>query len=248
MKDCGETPVLIELKPGEKYHNLEEMLRLIDPILKSPDTQKNCIAIMGALAPGHEYVHRRLNYVPLGYCEGGGAMPDAPETREQAEDALYRIFRLIRGCAASYNGEDVKMNRLFNEYAKFRMLTVFPWSRSWTLEPSTWEEHGKDNVNTFLSGYDAWTTDHGEKFISKPVKIEPAGNLSSPMRPKCRAVFRDGHEEILDCSLLPLSGAVQKTRDGAYEWTAPARVLYALKIDLYFSNSYTIYSAPVDLT
>lgn len=51
----------------------------------------------------------------------------------------------------------------------------------------------------------------------------------------------------MDCSILPLCGNIRETEDGAYEWTGPARVLYALRIDLYFSQSYIIYSDPVEL-
>ena len=50
---------------------------------------------------------------------------------------IYTYDCIVIGSgAAGYNAEDVKMNRLLKEYAKFRMITVFPWSRSWTLEPS----------------------------------------------------------------------------------------------------------------
>jgi len=173
MKPYEETPVLIEFKPSAKYHNLEEMVRQADEILHADASQKNCIGIMGALAPGHAWLHRRLPYLPIAYCEGKDAMPPAPQNRGEAEDHIYRIARLTQGCAAGYNPEDVGINRLLNEYAKFRMITVFPWSRSWTLSPSRWEENGPENCRTYLAGYDAWTTDHGEKFLHLPVKIEP---------------------------------------------------------------------------
>ena len=156
MKEYEDTPVLIEIKPNAKYWNVEKMISLMEPILASEESQQNCICIMGGLEPGHQYLHRHLPNLPISYCEAGKGVP---ENREEAEDALYRIAKLTMGCAAGYNAEDVAMNRLLNEYAKFRMITVFPWSRSWTLSPSKWEENGPSNCRTYLAGYDAWTTD-----------------------------------------------------------------------------------------
>lgn len=249
MHAYPETPVLIELKPSTKYNNVEEMLRLIDPVLRSPESQQNCICIMGDMPPGHRYVHKHLPYLPQCYCEGSGAMPPPPQDRNAAEDCLYRIARLTCGCAAGYNAEDIGMNRLLNEYAKFRMITVFPWSRSWTLEPSKWEEHGPDNCATYLAGYDAWTTDHGEKFICLPMKIVPTdcAAVSGEFRPMCRKLYRDGREETGECELLVLDGDVRRNESGAYEVRSKATVMYRLQIDLYFGESYSIYSAPVEI-
>jgi len=245
MAEHTETPVLIELKPGAKYHNVEEMVRLVDGILLRPESQKNCICIMGEIDPGHAYVHRHLPYLPISYCEGAGAMPPPPKDRAEAEECLWRIARLTKGCAAGYNGEDTGMNRLLNEYAKFRMLTVFPWSRSWTLEPSKWEENGPGNCKTYLSGYDAWTTDHGEKFLPLPVRLTPLAHRSADGRPLGEAVFRDGHRQNVECDLLVLGGDVQKSDDGTCR--GKGRVLFSLKTELYFGESCRIYSAPVDI-
>ena len=251
MKDYEDTPVLIEFKPGSKYNNLEEMIRLAEPILSSPDSQKDPIAIMGTLNPGHAFVHRKLPDLPLCFCEGGGTMPEAPRSREEAEECIYRIARVTAGCAAGYNAQDVKLNRLLNEYAKFRMINVFPWSMSWTLEPSLWEKNGPENVRDYLSGYDAWTTDHGEKFLSLPIAVEPLGtegyNKFGSFRPRCRLVFRDGHTQEADCDLLVLFGNVKKLEDGSCCADGKATVMLQKKVELYFGESYTIYSVPVEI-
>ena len=220
MKKYPDTPVLIEIKPSEKYHKVELLTAMTDELLRDGLSQENCIGIMGGtLEPGLRYVHKRIPYLPLGWCEGGKSIPAAPENRDEAEDRLYRIARLTEGCAAGYNPEDVNINRLFNEYAKFRMLHVFVWSRSWTLSPSKWEENGPSNDNTYLSGFDAWTTDHGEKSLGYPVAIDQNGDLC----------FRDGHKEAADCEKL----------------TVGDEVFFLYNIELHFGGSYYICSEPI---
>ena len=219
MKAYPDTPVLIEIKPSAKYHKVELLTAMTDELLRDGLSQENCIGIMGgSLEPGLRYVHKRIPYLPLGWCEGGKNIPAAPENRAEAEDRIYRVAQLTAGCAAGYNPEDVNINRLFNEYAKFRMLHVFVWSRSWTLSPSKWEENGPSNDNTYLSGFDAWTTDHGEYFLGYPIAINEAGDL----------VFRDGHTEKAECEELTVCGAKY----------------YLYKIDLHFGDSYYICSEP----
>lgn len=231
MKPHKNTPVLIELKPSAKYNKVEELVRLTDEILRDEKAQKNCICIMGSLTPGLKYVHKHLPYLPVSHCEGGKTIPQAPESRSEAEDRLYRVALITEGCAAGYNCEDTCINRLFNEYAKFRMLTVFPWSRSWTLSPSKWEVNGPSNDQTYISGYDAWTTDHGEKYLDMPIAIELADTLDTD-HPIAYLRFRDGHKELSACSLMK---------------TGEHRALLSYTIDLHFGDSYTIYSKPFDI-
>ncbi len=220
MKQYPDTPVLIEIKPSAKYHKVELLTAMTDELLRDGLSQENCIGIMGGtLEPGLKYVHKRIPYLPLGWCEGGKNIPPAPETREEAEDRLYRVAQLTEGCAAGYNPEDVNINRLFNEYAKFRMLHVFVWSRSWTLSPSKWEENGPSNDNTYLSGFDAWTTDHGEKFLDLPIAVEAEGVLR----------FRDGHTETAVCEELQVGD----------------EVFFLYNIELHFGGSYYICSEPI---
>lgn len=256
MKEYNETPVIIEFKPSEKYWNLEEMIRLVDPILHSEFSQQNCVCIMGDLEPGHEYVHKKLPNLPLAYCDWYGAMPPLPQNRIEAEDFLYYIVKVTKGCAAGYNGEETAMNRLLNEYAKFRMITLFPWSRSWTMEPSKWEENGPENCKTYLSGYDAWTTDHGEKFLHLPIKIVPIVSdsgmderyeMKSPFQPMCQKMYRDGRIEEGACDVLLLSGDLTKVSEGQYAGNGLVKVMLSLKIDLYFGEYYRIYSEPLEL-
>ncbi|MBO5701181.1 MAG: hypothetical protein J6S71_01955 [Clostridia bacterium] len=220
MKQYPDTPVLIEIKPSAKYHKVEMLTAMTDELLRDGLSQENCIGIMGgSLEPGLRYVHKRIPYLPIGWCEGGKSIPPAPENREEAEDRLYRIAQLTEGCAAGYNPEDVNLNRLFNEYAKFRMLHVFVWSRSWTLSPSKWEENGPSNDNTYLSGYDAWTTDHGEKFLGYPIAVEADGILR----------FRDGHKETAVCEKVQIGD----------------EVFFLYNIELHFGDSYKICSEPI---
>lgn len=231
MKDHKNTPVLIEFKPSAKYYKLEELVRQTDEFLKRADTQKNCIGIVGVLEPGLRYVHERIPYLPLSHCEGGKATPPPPETRRECEDRLYRVALITNGCAAGYNCEDVCINRLFNEYAKFRMLTVFPWSRSWTLSPSKWEENGMFNDKTYLSGYDAWTTDHGEKYLDKPIAIELPDSMDIA-DPIAYLVYRDGHKEEAVCRVHNLPNG---------------KAMLYREIELHFGDSYKIYSSPFNI-
>lgn len=224
MKQYPDTPVLIEIKPSAKYHKVELLTAMTDELLRDGLSQENCIGIMGgSLEPGLRYVHRRIPYLPLGWCEGGKNIPAAPENREEAEDRIYRVAQLCEGCAAGYNPEDVNINRLFNEYAKFRMLHVFVWSRSWTLSPSKWEVNGPSNDNTYLSGFDAWTTDHGEYFLGYPIAVEPTEKA-----PECILHFRDGHTERAVCEELKVGD----------------ELFYLHKNELHFGGSYYICSEP----
>lgn len=221
MKEYPDTPVLIEIKPSAKYHKVELLTAMTDELLRDGLSQENCICIMGGtLEPGLRYVHKRIPYLPLGWCESGSGMPT---TKEESEDLLYRVARLSEGCAASYNCEDVHCSRIFNEYAKFRMLHVFVWSRSWTLSPSKWEENGPSNDKTYLSGFDAWTTDHGEYFLGYPVAVEVTENA-----PECILHFRDNHTERALCE----------------ELTVGEEKYYLYKIELHFGDSYYICSEP----
>ena len=250
MKKYPDTPVLIEIKPSAQYHKVELLTDMTDKILRDGQSQENCIGIIGGtLDPGLRYVHSRLPYLPFGYCEGGKSVPEAPVDRASAEERIYRVARLTEGCSAGYNPEDVNINRLFNEYAKFRMLHVFVWSRSWTLSPSKWEVNGPANDNTYLSGFDAWTTDHGEKFLDYPIALNAIlpENVSAPVKPECILRFRNGSTSISDCTVLPISGDVTLYEDGSFGGRGRVTVMYSYKIDLHFGDSYTIYSEPVEI-
>ncbi len=223
MKAYPNTPVLIEIKPSAKYHKVELLTAMTDELLRDGKSQENCICIMGGtLEPGLRYVHKRIPYLPLGWCESGSGMPS---TKEESEDLLYRVARVSEGCAASYNCEDVHCSRIFNEYAKFRMLHVFVWSRSWTLSPSKWETNGPSNDKTYISGFDAWTTDHGEYFLGYPIAVEATENA-----PECLLHFRDGHTEKAVCEELTVGG----------------EKYYLYKIGLHFGDSYYICSEPAN--
>lgn len=237
MKQFPDTPVLIEIKPAQALHNVEQATALIRDILRDPRSQTNCIGIMGSLDPGLRYVHSRIPELPLAHCEGGTEVPDPPANRDEAEERLYRIAKVTAGSAGGYNPEDVRVNRLLNEYAKFRMMHIFVWSRSWTMEPSKWEKNGPLNDHTYRSGFDAWTTDHGEKYLDYPISVTPLlPDGGRPVTtPRCRLLFRDGCTKDADCGLFITEAAP----DGK------ARVMYSYTVDLHFGDSYTIFSEPV---
>ena len=250
MKQYPDTPVLIEIKPSAKYHKVELLTTMTDEILRDGKSQTNCIGIMGGgLEPGLRYVHSRLPYVPFGYCEGSKSVTETSEDRAGAEDRLYRIAQRTAGAALGYNPEDVNISRLFNEYAKFRMLHVFVWSRSWTLSPSKWEINGPANDKTYLSGFDAWTTDHGEKFLGYPIALTPIlpENTSAPIEPWCHLQFRDGIPCRDKCGVHVLAGDVTVHEDGTFTARGKARLMYSYKIELHFGDSYTIYSEPFEI-
>ena len=253
MKQYPDTPVLIEIKPSLKYHKVELLCAMTDALLRDGRSQENAIGIIGGgLDPGLRYVHRRLPYLPFGYCEGGKNVPEAPTNRAEAEERIWRVFRLTEGCAAGYNPEDVNINRLFNEYAKFRMLHVFVWSRSWTLSPSKWEVNGPANDQTYLAGFDAWTTDHGEKFLGYPIALTPIlpEKTDAPMEPWCRLIFRDSAENGTcrgKCGVHVLAGDVTVHPDGTFTVTGKVRLMYSYKMELHFGDSYTIYSDPFEI-
>ena len=244
MKDYPDTPVVIELKPQAKYHALEELTSLTREILERPESQQDCVVIMGTLDPGLRYVHDHLPGVPVAHCEGGKNTPEAPKSRMEAEYRLYRIALLTAGCAAGYNCEETRINRLFNEYAGLRMLTVFPWSYGY----STWEENGARHEETYLSGYTMWTTDHGQYFFGCPLSVEAIPPTSVHFRPKGILTFRDGSTCEGDCELLVLSGDVSRSEDGFCTVTGEARVMYGRRIDLSLGSSYTIYSEPITIS
>jgi glycerophosphoryl diester phosphodiesterase len=256
MKEMPETPVVIEFKPSAKYYRVEEMIELSKPILSDERAQKNCVAIMGSQLCGLDYVHRELPFLPLGHCEGGKQIPPPPTKRSEAEERLYRIASITKGTASAYNPEDVNINRLFNEYAKIRGLCVFPWSRSWTLAPSLWENNGPVCDNTYLSGYDGWTTDHGEMYLDYPIMLKSNDgfgteyNAGEEFDPLCVAIHRDGSEEECPCGIFDPSGCIKQNADGRYfcEAAGTYKVLLTKELTLHFGDRYRIFSSPTVIT
>lgn len=93
MKAYPNTPVLIEIKPHAKYHNVEKLTAMTDEILHDGKSQTNCIGILGGtLEPGLRYVHNRLPYLPMGYCEGGKSVPEAPKTAQRQKIAFIVLL------------------------------------------------------------------------------------------------------------------------------------------------------------
>lgn len=256
MKEMPDTPVIIEFKPNAKYYRVEEMIELSKDILADERAQKNCVAIMGSQLCGLDYVHKEFPFLPLGHCEGGKQIPPPPTSRSEAEERLYRIATITKRTAAAYNPEDVNINRLFNEYAKIRGLCVFPWSRSWTLAPSLWENNGPMCDNTYLSGYDGWTTDHGEMYLDYPIMLTACDGMKAEYAvneiflPRCTAIHRNGTSEECACGIFDPTGSIRVSSDGAYSFgkTGKHKVLLTVKIDLHFGDSYHIFSEPIEIT
>ena len=250
MREFPDTPVLIEFKPNAKYNRLEEMVAQTGEILSRPTSQQHCIGIMGALLPGLGYVRAQLPTLPLAHCECVRELTP-PRDRAEAEDRLYRLAFLTAGWAAGYNPEDIMVNRLFYEYAKMRGLTLFPWSRSWTLAPSRWEQNGPSCDRTFLSGYDAWTTDHGEMYLHLPARLEAPAELPTlrageRFRPEGVCWMRDGTRQQTGTDLLVLEGELTSHGDGS--WSAPragcVTAMLMQTLELHFGDCYRIFSEP----
>ena len=253
MKDCPNTPVLIEFKPNAVYQRVEELVAQSAEILSRPESQQNCIGIMGALPPGLGYVHAHLPMLPLSHCESVKLTP--PQNRTEAEDRLYRLAFLTAGWAAGYNPEDTMVSRTFNEYAKIRGLTLFPWSRSWTLAPSIWEENGRGCDATYLAGYDAWTTDHGDMYLHLPVLLEASEGLDrvyragEPFRPVGVNHFRNQPTREAETDFLVLEGNLRREQDGGYTSPTAGEVKGMLmqRLELHFGDCYFIFSEPITI-
>lgn len=251
MKDYPETPVLIEFKPNAIYNRVEEMVAQVGEILSRPSSQQNCIGIMGMLMPGLGYVHSQLPTLPLSHCESVRELPP-PQNRAEVEDRLYRIAFLTAGWAAGYNCEDTMLNRTFLEYAKMRGLTLFPWSRSWTLAPSLWEKNGQRCDQTYLAGYDAWTTDHGDMYLYLPVSLEPSVHFARErqagerFRPLGTNLYRDHTHADTETELFVLEGELNTHADGSYsaEHSGVVKVMLMQTLELHFGDCYRIFSEP----
>jgi len=250
MKKYPDCPVLIEFKPHAKYNRVEEMVSRVGRILSDPETQSHCFGIMGALTPGLDYVRKQLPGLPLSHCESVKLAP--PQNRVEAEDRLYRIAFLTAGWVAGYNCEDVMINRTFYEYAKMRGLTVFPWSRSWTMAPSLWENNGVACDATFLSGFDSWTTDHGDMYLHLPVKLSAGEKIPREIEagaeifPMGEASYRNGSCSEIGTELLVLSGEWERGESGGYRFPqkGAVRAMLSLPLELHFGDVYRIYSQP----
>jgi glycerophosphoryl diester phosphodiesterase len=100
MKSYPDTPLVVEFKPGAKYHSIERMIRIADEIFRDEASQQDCVSIMGTLDPGLKYVHDHIPYMPLSHCEGGKTVPEAPKTRfeagKTASTALRSLQRAVR--------------------------------------------------------------------------------------------------------------------------------------------------------
>ena len=77
------------------------------------------------------------------------------------------------------------VNRLFAGEAALRGIRVVVWTRSWYSSPSLWENDGERSDEGFLDGYSATISDHADKYLHIPLRLEAAGD-------RVTAVMRDG--------------------------------------------------------
>ena len=251
MAAYPDTPVLIEFKPSPGNERGDRLIDISAEILSHPESQKAPITIMGRVPPYLGFVRDRLPSVPASHCEGGKEIPAPPETREECEDRLMRLAELAAGWSCGYNPEDTRINRLFYEYAKFRGLTVFPWSRSWLMNPSRWEVNGRSNDETYLAGYDSFTTDHGDMYIHLPVELEAPEKVrvkaGQPFEIEAEEIFRDGHREKTKIALAVLEGELEQLSETSYVAKEGGDILCAgyIKLDLHFGDCYHICTMPI---
>lgn len=253
MKKWPETPVVIEIKPGRATNGVEELVRLTGEILAREESQAHPLCIMGDIPPGYSYIHSHLPRLPFGMCEGGKSEP--PRSRSEAEDLLWRVSLLSKGCAAAYNPEDVMINSLFMLYANFRGLCVFAWSRSSFFKPSQWSENGPGCDRTYISGYDSWTMDHGEKYFSYPVSIDPAPGMKlrfgtgERFVPKVLCRYMNLPSDEAEAGAVVLEGALSRDADGRFYSEKPGscRVMFSLRETLHFGDGFTLCTEPLTL-
>ncbi|MCQ2428556.1 MAG: hypothetical protein MJ137_09230 [Clostridia bacterium] len=250
MADYPETPVVIELKPRACYHRLDEMVDFTKELLKDERCQKNPVVIFGAdNIPDCKYIRKHLPSLPFAAVTAPPKNFKVPVTRKECEDLLYAVTAAHEGLASAYNPEDTGISRTFNEYAKIRHLTVFPWSRSWILAPSLWETNGPKNDKTFMAGYDAWTTDHAEMYLDLPVGLEissVAPDDDEIIRPEGLIVYRDGSTRAVSCGLCIIDGDVTLTRvSGGYK-VSPGTFTAVLtyRSELHFGDYFYTVSEP----
>jgi hypothetical protein len=107
--------------------------------------------------------------------------------------------------------------------------------------------------NTFLSGYDGWTTDHGEMYLDYPIMLKSSENFNAEYKAgkafkvECFAIRRDGSEEKCLCGIFDPSGSIKETADGMYYCEAAGvyKVLLVKELSLHFGDCYRIFSEPV---
>ena len=119
------------------------------------------------------------------------------------------------------------------------------------MNPSRWEVNGRSNDETYLAGYDSFTTDHGDMYIHLPVELEAPEKVrvkaGQPFEIEAEEVFRDGHREKTKVALAVLEGELEQLSGSAYVAKEGRYILCAgyIKLDLHFGDCYHICTMPI---
>lgn len=174
-------PVFVEFKPAQKFYHIDRMAHAVREILARTGTERG-ITVLGEAAEMRCLAHLLPGQPKLA---GVWEKPAPPETPAEATELLWRLWSRVADAPAGLCVEDVMVNRLFAEEAALRGIRVVVWTRSWYFAPSLWENDGARSDEGFLDGYSATISDHADKYLHIPLRLEAAGDAVT-------AVMRDG--------------------------------------------------------
>lgn len=175
-------PVFVEFKPAPQFYHIERMAHAVRDILARTGMERG-ITVLGeaeemrclaALLPGQPKL------------AGVWEKPQPPETPAAATEMLWRLWSRVADAPAGLCVEDVMVNRLFAEEAALRGIPVTVWTRSWYSSPSLWENDGERSDEGFLDGYTATISDHADKYLQIPLRLEMEADGSTA------GIMRDG--------------------------------------------------------
>ena len=174
-------PVFVEFKPAQKFYHIERMAHAVREILARTGTERGVVVLGEA-----DEMRCLANLLPgQPKLAGVWEKPQPPETPAEATELLWRLWSRVSDAPAGLCVEDVMVNRLFAGEAALRGIRVVVWTRSWYSSPSLWENDGERSDEGFLDGYSATISDHADKYLHIPLRLEAAGD-------RVTAVMRDG--------------------------------------------------------
>lgn len=174
-------PVFVEFKPAQKFYHIERMAHAVREILARTGTERGVVVLGEA-----DEMRCLANLLPgQPKLAGVWEKPQPPETPAEATELLWRLWGRVSDAPAGLCVEDVMVNRLFAGEAALRGIRVVVWTRSWYSSPSLWENDGERSDEGFLDGYSATISDHADKYLHIPLRLEAAGD-------RVTAVMRDG--------------------------------------------------------
>lgn len=174
-------PVFVEFKPAQKFYHIDRMAHAVRDILARTGMERG-IVVLGEAAELRCLAHLLPGQPKLA---GVWEKPAPPETPAEATEMLWRLWSRVADAPAGLCVEDVMVNRLFAEEAALRGIHVVVWTRSWYFAPSVWENDGARSDEGFLDGYSATISDHADKYLHIPLRLEAENGGAV-------AVMRDG--------------------------------------------------------